>query len=75
MSDLALAIVTAITNMLGPAAGPLSGGLPVVLLIAGIAVALAVLPRMTGASASGVVSGSQNAGAHPLHDGDGNHED
>lgn len=49
MSDLLLAIVTAITNLLGPAAGPLSGGLPIVALILLIAVGLAILPAATRA--------------------------
>ncbi|MFC4903798.1 hypothetical protein [Kocuria oceani] len=44
MSDALLAVVTAITDLLGPAAGPLSGGLPIVLLLTGIAVALVALP-------------------------------
>ena len=44
MSDLLLAIVTAITDLLGPAAGPLSGGLPIVALLTLIALALAALP-------------------------------
>ncbi|MGX5360056.1 hypothetical protein [Kocuria sp. KH4] len=44
MADIALAVVTAITTLLGPAAGPLSGGLPIVALIALISIGLAVLP-------------------------------
>lgn len=44
MSDALLAVVTAITELLGPAAGPLSGGLPVVILLAAIAVLAALLP-------------------------------
>lgn len=44
MADIALAVVTAITTLLGPAAGPLCGGLPIVALIALISTGLAVLP-------------------------------
>ena len=44
MSDLLLAIVTAITNLLGPAAGPLTGGLPIVALLILIALGSALLP-------------------------------
>lgn len=44
MSDLLLAIVTAITNLLGPAAGPLTGGLPIVALLTLIALGSALLP-------------------------------
>jgi hypothetical protein len=44
VADIALAVVTAITTLIGPAAGPLSGGLPIVALIALISIALAVMP-------------------------------
>jgi hypothetical protein len=54
--DLVLAVVTAITDLLGPAAGPLSGGLPIVVLIAGIALALAALPAAARADRAEEVS-------------------
>jgi hypothetical protein len=44
VADIALAVVTAITTLLGPAAGPLSGGLPIVALLALISIALVLLP-------------------------------
>lgn len=48
MADTALTVATAITDLLGPAAGPLSGGLPVVLLLTGIAVCAGFLPWAAG---------------------------
>lgn len=44
VTEILLAVVTAITDLLGPAAGPLSGGLPVVALLLLIVAGLAVLP-------------------------------
>ena len=63
MSDLLLAIVTAITNLLGPAAGPLPGGLPIVALLTLIAVGLAVLPTVAPSTRS-IVRGRDEALPH-----------
>lgn len=52
MADTALNFATFITGLLGPAAGPLSGGLPVVLLLTAIAVGLGLLPWAARAEAA-----------------------
>ena len=59
MADLLLAVATFLTDALGPLAGPLSGGLPVVVLLTAIAVCMGLLPwaaRADAAEATGEVA-------------------
>lgn len=68
MADLLLPVVTVITDLAGPAAGPLAGGAPVVILVALIIAASAALPWAARADRAAASRTTDRATTCTTHD-------